>query len=945
MTDNPCFSAGYAHDDGCTWFHHHEVYLVVFLPHRTGLFRRFLVANTFLLGRAEHTGRPAIANAGLPYPRFYNGVMRPEPSPDSPADEHPGLSPASRPDENLREQLSRLVPKLPDDGSLPPQITHVHRIPAREGQYSPWPHWLHPRVIEAFESLGVHEPYTHQVQAAQAAHCAFDAALAEDAHRLSFGRVSGQGHDKSGTTARHVIVATGTASGKSLSYLMPAFDALYRGARREPLSTTAADAGSTGFHQRANVLYISPARALSADQLNAITAYHLPGLNAATYDGDTPVQERRWVREHANFVLTTPDMLNYGILGNHRQWANFLRGLRYVVLDEVHSYRGVFGAHIANLLRRLRRVCALYRVNPVFYGASATSANPAESFAKLIGVPEGSIDAITTSTAPRGESTVILWEPEFLPDTQVRDKLAAGASAFDTRSEAEKQAPQRISAIEQGAQMLTDLVLSRTRTLAFTRSRRGAELISQRAQRYLDETEAGLAHRVAAYRSGYMPEERRELEHRLRTGELLGLASTSALELGIDISGLDAVLVAGWPGTRASFIQRIGRAGRGGQDALAVLIAGDDPLDTYLVHHPQAIFGQSVEATVFDPTNPYVLSPHLCAAAAESPLRAEELSLFGEHTEALLNRLVQQNYLRRRADGWYWTHAESATNLVDLRATGGGPYQLIDAEDGSLIGTMDSAQAMTQGHPGAIYIHQNAQYLVESLDEAARVILLSRVYPDYYTRAIEATEVKILQEKAGVRYEFDGAQPGAAGLTMHRGRVQVTDQVMGFQRFSVYGSEYLGDEPMEMPPSILMTEAIWFTFEPSYLFAAGVVEPDAPGTLHAAEHAAIGLLPLIATCDRWDLGGLSTLYHADTERPTIFVYDAAPGGAGFTQRGFEAVRTWLGATLDAIDSCGCESGCPSCVQSPKCGNRNEPLSKAGAQNLLRAMLHSLDEAG
>lgn len=916
-----------------------------FCPHCTGWFRRFLVANTYLPGRVKHAIVPSNAHAGLPYPRFYNGVMRPEPSPDSPADKHPGFSPASRPDENLREQLSRLVPKLPGDGSLPPQITHVHRIPAREGQYSPWPHWLHPRVVEAFESLGVHEPYTHQVQAAQAAHCAFDATLAEDAHRLSFGRASGQGQDESGTTARHVIVATGTASGKSLSYLMPAFDALYRGAHREPLSATAADTSSTGFHQRANVLYISPARALSADQLNAITAYHLPGLNAATYDGDTPAQERRWVREHANFVLTTPDMLNYGILGNHRQWANFLRGLRYVVLDEVHSYRGVFGAHIANLLRRLRRVCALYRVSPVFYGASATSANPAESFAKLIGVPEGNVDAITASTAPRGESTVILWEPEFLPDTQVTDKLAAGASAFDTRSEAEKQAPQRISAIEQGAQMLTDLVLSRTRTLAFTRSRRGAELVSQRAQRYLDETEAGLAHRVAAYRSGYMPEERRELEHRLRTGELLGLASTSALELGIDISGLDAVLVAGWPGTRASFIQRIGRAGRGGQDALAVLIAGDDPLDTYLVHHPQAIFGQSVEATVFDPTNPYVLSPHLCAAAAESPLRAEELSLFGEHTEVLLNRLVQQNYLRRRADGWYWTHAESATNLVDLRATGGGPYQLIDAEDGSLIGTMDSAQAMTQGHPGAIYIHQNAQYLVESLDEAARVILLSRVYPDYYTRAIEATEVKILQEKAGVRYGFDGAQPGAAGLTMHRGRVQVTDQVMGFQRFSVYGSEYLGDEPMEMPPSILMTEAIWFTFEPSYLFAAGVAEPDAPGTLHAAEHAAIGLLPLIATCDRWDLGGLSTLYHADTDRPTIFVYDAAPGGAGFTQRGFEAVRTWLGATLDAIDSCGCESGCPSCVQSPKCGNRNEPLSKAGAQNLLRAMLHSLDEAG
>ena len=868
-----------------------------------------------------------------------------------------------------QQALSALLPELSPASALPEQITHAHTIPAREAEHAPWPQWMHPRVVEAFESLGISEPYAHQVAAAQAAHAGLDAALEASAARYGWqaGRVEAgaPAHAEGAKSAGgHVIVATGTASGKTLSYLMPTLDAVYRASCGEPVSSTSAYSGTENLNNRANILYISPAKALSADQLTALTSYNLPGLHAASYDGDTPVGERRWIREHANFILTTPDMLNYSILSNHRQWASFLRGLRYVVLDEAHSYRGVFGAHIANLMRRLRRVCALYRSVPVFYGASATSSNPVESFAKLIGVPQRAVTAITESTAARGETAVVLWEPELLPPAAT-DRLAAGARSTQqqaVQSKAEQEAPRRVSPVEQGAQMLTDLVLSRTRSLVFAGSRRSVEVLSQKTQRYLDEVEPGLAHRVAAYRAGYTPEERRELERKLRNGELLGLASTSALELGIDISGLDAVLVAGWPGTRASFTQRIGRAGRGGQDALAVLIADDNPLDTYLVHHPEAIFGQDVEATVFDPTNPYVLSPQLCAAAQEAPIRAEELSLFGPHTATLLDRLVQQGYLRRRPDGWYWTHAESAADLVDIRGTGGGPYQLIDAEDGTLVGTMDAAHAMSQGHPGAIYIHQSAQYVVESLSEGERVILLSRVYPDYYTRAIESTEVRILAERARVSYgvpagfggqdvantvpepapETDAQQ--LAPLTMHRGQVQVTDQVTGYRRFSVYGGEYLGEEAQSMPPEVLMTEAVWFTFEPSYLFGAGVTEEDGPGTLHAAEHATIGLLPLIATSDRWDLGGLSTLLHVDTGRPTIFVYDAAPGGAGISERGFNAVQQWLSATLEAIESCGCDNGCPSCVHSPKCGNRNEPLSKHGARALLTAMLRSMAEA-
>ena len=936
-----------------------------------------------------HSTSPQNANQHPEQQPTHQSVHQPE-QPQGQSAAHPKTLRYRELPASAQQVLASLLPEAERTGTLPEQVTHIHTIAAREASYAPWPQWLHPRVVEAFESLGIAEPYAHQVQAANAAHAGLDAALAAsaarygwqaghiEAERLEPGRIEAErigaptpahAEDaKSTGSGGHVIVATGTASGKTLSYLMPTLDAIYRASCGEPVSSTSAYSGAKNLNNRANVLYISPAKALSADQLTALTSYNLPGLHAASYDGDTPTGERRWIREHANFILTTPDMLNYSILSNHRQWASFLRGLRYVVLDEAHSYRGVFGAHIANLLRRLRRVCALYRTVPVFYGASATSSNPVESFSKLIGVPQQAVTAITESTSARGETTVALWEPEFMPP-KAHDQLAKGTRSTQqqaVQSKAEQEAPRRVSPVEQGAQMLTDLVLSRTRSLVFAGSRRSVEILSQKTQRYLDEVEAGLAHRVAAYRAGYTPEERRELERKLRNGELLGLASTSALELGIDISGLDAVLVAGWPGTRASFMQRVGRAGRSGQDALAVLIADDNPLDTYLVHHPEAIFGQEVEATVFDPTNPYVLSPQLCAAAQEAPIRAEELSLFGPHTAALLDRLVQQGYLRRRPDGWYWTHAESAADLVDIRGTGGGPYQLIDAEDGTLVGTMDAAHAMSQGHPGAIYIHQSAQYVVESLSEGERVILLSRVYPDYYTRAIESTEVRILAERARVSYGAQNAvgeaipgetapsvptpgetapgEPQLAPLTMHRGQVQVTDQVTGYRRFSVYGGEYLGEEAQPMPPEVLMTEAVWFTFEPSYLFGAGVTEEDGPGTLHAAEHAAIGLLPLIATSDRWDLGGLSTLLHVDTGRPTIFVYDAAPGGAGISERGFNAVTQWLSATLEAIESCGCDNGCPSCVHSPKCGNRNEPLSKHGARALLQVMLRSMAEA-
>lgn len=804
--------------------------------------------------------------------------------------------------QNISAQLAQLPPEVQSliaklgYGPVPEQITHVRSLPARQAIHAPWPQWVHPQVQEAFESLGVPEPYVHQVQAAQTAH--------ESLHNGG---------------KRHVIVATGTASGKSLSYLLPSLHAVHAG-EHSP---------GAGFNdERATVLYLSPTKALAADQLNSIRALGLSGVRAETYDGDTPVSERRWIRQHANVILCNPDMLHFGILPHHAQWSSFLRRLKYVVIDEAHSYRGVFGAHIAVLLRRLRRICRFYGTHPVFFGASATSAQPAQSFARLLGVDESAITAITEDTAPHGATHTILWEPEFRE--QVTDKLSAPRQTG--QSEAEKNAPIRKSVIEQSAEMLTDLVVERTRTIVFIKSRRGAEAIAQTTGRYLDEVEAGLSHHVSAYRSGFLPEERRELERQMRSGEMLGVASTSALELGIDIAGLDAVLVAGWPGTRASFFQQIGRAGRAGQDSLSVLIASADPLDTYLVHHPEDIF-TVVESTVFDPNNPYVLSPHLCAAAAEMPLRAEELAMFGPSAPALLNRLVEQGYLRQRATGWFWTHSENASDLVDLRGGGGSPLQIIDIETGTVIGTMDAGQAHHQGHTGAIYTHQSATYVVEELDLENRVIAVSRVFPDYFTQSRDLTEVKILSEERSQSW---------GPVTMHFGHVRVRTQVVSYQRKSLIGQETLGEEFLDLPPQNLMTTAVWFTMEPTVMSGAGIHEADFPGTLHAAEHASIGLLPLIATCDRWDIGGLSTALHMDTEKPTIFVYDGHQGGAGFAERGFDAARHWLSATLDTIRACECESGCPSCVQSPKCGNRNEPLDKDGAAKLLAAMLKNAD---
>ena len=748
------------------------------------------------------------------------------------------------------------------------RLVHVERLPARVAVTDPWPSWVDRSLVAALQAAGVAQPWRHQVEAAELARA-----------------------------GQHVVVATGTASGKSLAYLLPALTAV-----REGLTAP------TG--RGATALYLAPTKALAGDQLRAVDALGLPGVRAATYDGDTANEEREWIRAHAGYVLTNPDLLHRSLLPGHARWASFLRSLRYVVIDECHVYRGVFGSHVAAVIRRLRRVAARYGSEPVFVLASATVSAPEVSASRLIGLP---VAAVIEDASPRGAAAFALWEP---PLTELRG---------------EQGAPVRRSVNAETADLLADLVVAGRRTLAFVRSRRGAETVALLTREHLEEAVPGLGQQVAAYRAGYLPEERRALEADLQSGALTGVAATSALELGVDVAGLDAVLMAGWPGTRSSLWQQAGRAGRAGQGALAVLIARDDPLDTYLVHHPEAIFGQPVEATVLDPDNPYILGPHLAAAAAELPLTEADLPLFGPATTELLDDLVMSGVLRRRPGGWYWTRRERASDLVDLRGIGGTPVRVVEAGTGRVLGTVNPGAADRTVHQGAVYVHQGATYLVEQLDLEDAVALAVAATPDYSTQARDVTDIRILSVQTTNAW-------GAATLTF--GDVQVTNQVVSFLRRRLVSGEVLGEEALELPPRHLRTRAVWWTVTAAQVAAAGLDEADLPGAAHAAEHASIGLLPLFATCDRWDIGGVSTALHPDTALPTVFVYDGHDGGAGFAEQGFDRARAWLTATRDAISSCGCEAGCPSCVQSPKCGNGNDPLDKAGAVRLLTVLLES-----
>jgi DEAD/DEAH box helicase domain-containing protein len=693
-------------------------------------------------------------------------------------------------------------------------------------------------------------------------------------------------------TGHSVVVATGTASGKSLCYQVPIAEA-----SAEPV-------------RPATSLLLFPTKALAQDQLRQLTALDLPGLVAATYDGDTGPDERTWVRANANTVLTNPEMLHHGLLPHHDRWATFLMRLRYVVVDELHVLRGVLGTNVAHLLRRLRRLCAHYGSEPTFIFSSATIGMPGRLASDLCGLD---VVEVTDDGSPRGERLFALWNPAArgVPD--------AG----------------RPSANHETAVVMSRLIDRGHRTIAFCRSRKGTELVAADVKRRLP---ADLAARVRPYRGGYLAAERREIEGELFSGTLRGVVATSALELGIDVGGLDACVLDGFPGTIASMWQQAGRAGREAQQSVVVLVAGDDQLDQWLMSHPDEVFSRPPEPAVINPANPYVLNAHLACAAYERPLgHADERwwpGLLDEGVRALVldDRLKVRPRRRQGGDDpmAVWSGRGWPANGVGLRS--GSSHEVrIALDDGTLVGTVDRGRACHLVHPGAVYLHQGHTYRVRRLDLDDGEAVVESVDGGEWTQPRSSTEITILDEE---RHREVG------GSRLALGRVQVRTQVVGYRRFDTFSGELLGTEELFLPPGELVTRAFWYTIGLEQLAEAGVGHLAVPGTLHAVEHAAIGLLPLFTICDRWDVGGVSTPMQIETGKPTIVIYDGYPGGAGIAELGYDNADRHLAATLEVIESCPCEAGCPSCVQSPKCGNGNDPLDKAGAVTLLRTVLRA-----
>ena len=741
-------------------------------------------------------------------------------------------------------------------------VRHNRLLAARPGERVEWPDWVDDEARSAYQRVGVPAPWRHQVEAAMSAH-----------------------------TGRHVVLSTPTASGKSLGYLMPIVAATYAGV----IPAGVVDpGGGPGWRQRPHTaLYLAPTKALAHDQMRTCTELGLDRWRIAAVDGDTSGEDRDWARDYATFVFSNPDLLHRSVLPAHTRWRGLLQSLRYVVLDEAHRYRGVFGAQVAAVLRRLRRLAAHYGARPTFVLASATVTDAAGSAAALLGVAPDDVDVVDRDSSARGSIEVTLRQPDG-------------------------------SAEDETADLLAELVAEGRQTIAFVPSRRLCELVARRAREQLEVFgSSGMDARVIeAYRGGYLASDRRRLEADLQSGRLRGIAATNALELGVDIAGLDAVVICGYPGSRAAWWQQAGRAGRRGRNAQVILVARRLPLDAYLLEHPETLFDAPVEATVLHPDNPYVLGPQLAAAAQELPITDGDREFFGESGLALAAQLAHRGVLRSRPGGLYWTRPERAVDRVDLRSAGAPSIDIVEQETGRVLGHVDGSSADLVVHPGAVYLHQGESYLCDTLDRELGEALVRRARPGYVTQPQVETSLSIVAER--------GSRALGSGH-IHLGEVDVASRVTEYLRRDEVTGQVWDATPLELPERVTRTVAVWWTLN-SAVVSEELTEARLDAGVHAAEHVCLGLLPAFAPCDRWDIGAVSDIRHPQTEKITVFVHDQQAGGTGFAERAYEVADRWLQAARIRVTACSCELGCPACILSA-CGS-SRALDKATAGDVL-----------
>jgi DEAD/DEAH box helicase domain-containing protein len=741
------------------------------------------------------------------------------------------------------------------------QISHIEHIAPRKASHSDleWP--LAKSLRECLDDNGMLPLYTHQ---------------AEAINNIRQGK--------------NVMVATSSASGKTMCYNIPVMEAMVT-------------------EKSSRALYLFPTKALAQDQLRNLRSQFCPDLiqpdQCDTFDGDTPQNERAEIKKSARILITNPDMLHIGILPNHQSWSRLLRRLRYVIVDEAHLYRGVFGSHVACILRRLRRLCEIYGARPQFICCSATIANPGEHAEKLVGLPFKVID---NDGSPRGGKDFVFWNPPLLDDKKESRRSANSEATF----------------------LFTELIQKEIRTLTFTRTRRLTELIYNYSRQKLSQIDHKLSEKIKPYRAGYLAEDRRKIEKELFTGKLLGVVATTALEVGIDIGDLEATILTGYPGSISSTWQQAGRSGRGKEKALSFLIGTDNPLDQYFMRHPEDFFQKSFENALINPDNPYILRAHLACAAWELPLSDHDEVYFGPVLKKETAEMEKQGLLRQRSGKWYFPPGIAyPAQGVNIRSTSGRNYAIINTATNSLLETIESAVAFYQVHQGAVYLHQGDTYLVTKLDLDARTAYVEPADVNYYTRTTELSDLKIIHEE-------QTKEQGPATVSV--GEVEVNSSVVGYRKKAQLTEETIGEEPLDLPPQIFNTVSLWFDIPPAAVSRIAKTRLDFTGGIHAVEHAAISMLPLFALCDRNDIGGVSTPFHPDTGKAQIFIYDAHPGGIGIAEKGYELVNELWAATLKAISECPCQDGCPSCIQSPKCGNNNEPLDKKAAIIILEELL-------